>query len=260
MSENMQEMEDYERAVSMLLHGPAGVGKSTLGVSGPMPRLLLDSENSSRWVRQRKKRWDPLTEAPPVWDGTWELCVVKMTNWDVAKKVLEWIVSGQHPFRSVSVDSISELQQKAIAEISSGKAMKTQDWGVLLQNMGGFLRTLRDVINDGGQGIETMTLVSTSKKDANGVLKPYLQGQIASQVPYLFDITAYYYVDQFANPQTGVMEEHRVLFTGTHPEYEAKSRPSEFPTHVYDPTLEMVLDILFPKPPAEPAPQQLTNQ
>lgn len=244
---DMLPMEEYERAVSILVHGPAGVGKSTFGASGPAPRLLLDSENSSRWIRQRKKRWDPLTEPPPVYDGTWELCVVKMQNWDIAKKVLEWIVSGQHPFRSVSVDSISELQMKAMAEISNGKAMKTQDWGVLLQNMGGFLRTLRDVIDDGGQGIETMTLVSTSKKDANGVLKPYLQGQLASQVPYLFDITAYLYVDQFANPQTGAMEEHRVLFTGTHPEYEAKSRPSGFPPSLYDPTLEMVLDTLFPR-------------
>lgn len=258
MSEKMYEMEEYERAISMLVHGPAGVGKSTFGVSGPVPRLLMDSENSSRWVRQRKKRWDPLTEAPPVWDGTWELCVVKMTNWDVAKKVLEWIVSGQHPFRSVSVDSISELQMKAMTEISNGKAMKTQDWGVLLQNMGGFLRTLRDVIDDGGQGIEAMTLVSTSKKDANGVLKPYLQGQLASQVPYLFDMTAYLYVDQFTNPQTNAIEEHRVLFTGTHPEYEAKSRPSEFPPMVYDPTIDKVLDLLFPKPPEEPT-QQLTT-
>lgn len=239
-------MEDYERAVTMLVHGPAGVGKSTFAVSGPAPRLLLDSENSSRWVRQKKKRWDPLTEAPPVYDGTWELCVVKMTSWAIAEKVLEWIVSGQHPFRSVSVDSISELQVKAMDDISSGKPMKMQDWGVLLQNMGGFLRTLRDIIDEGGQGIETMVLVSTSKKDGNGVLKPYLQGQLASQVPYLFDITAYLYVDQLANPQNGALEEHRVLFTGTHPEYEAKSRPSGFPPTLYDPNLETVLQILFP--------------
>lgn len=238
-------MEDPDRAVTMVVHGPAGVGKSTFGVSGPVPRLLLDSENAARWVRQRKKRWDPLTEAPPVWDGTWELCVVKMNSWAVAQKVLEWIVSGQHPFKSVSVDSLSELQAKAIEEISAGKGMKMQDWGVLLQNMGGFLRTLRDVIDEGGQGIQVMTLVSTSKKDNNGVLKPYLQGQLASQIPYLFDITAYLYVDQFPNEQ-GEMVEHRVLFTGTHPEYEAKSRPSGFPTHMYNPTLITVLDTLFP--------------
>lgn len=252
-------MEDYERAVSMVVHGPPGVGKSTFGVSGPEPRLLLDSENSARWVRQRKVRWDPMTEAPPVYDGSWELCVVKLSNWAIAQKVLEWIVSGQHPFRSVSVDSISELQVKAIEEISSGKGMKTQDWGTLLQNMGGFLRTLRDVISEGGQGIETMTLVSTSKKDASGVLKPYLQGQLASQVPYLFDITAYLYVDQFANPQTGEMEEHRVLFTGTHPEYDAKCRPSGFPPTLYDPTLNTVLDLLFP-PPVDPNAQPPAQQ
>lgn len=234
-----------ERAAGILVHGHAGVGKSTLGVSGPAPRLLMDSENSHRFIRQRKTFWKPMEEEPPQADGTWDLCVVRLKDWETTQQTYKWLNSGNHPFRSVSVDSISEIQVKAIEAINGRNAMKMQHWGVLLQNMGGLLRDLRDIVGDESSAIETMALISTSKLYGE-TLKPYLQGQIASQVPYLFDITGYLYVDQVANQETGLIEEKRVLFTGTHPAFEAKSRVAELPQRLEDPTLEKMLYYMFP--------------
>src|SRR5439155_27339674 len=105
-----------ERAISMLIHGPAGGGKTHLGLSGPVPRLMMDVENASRFVRQRKVFWKPMSEPPPVYDGTWETCVVKVKDWPIAKKTYEVLASNQHPFRSVSVDSISETQVKSMED------------------------------------------------------------------------------------------------------------------------------------------------
>lgn len=235
------------RALRILVHGESGVGKSTFGCSGPLPRLITDVENSSQFLEQVQVTWNPLTERPPEWDGSWELCVVKMKNWDIAEATLNWLRSGQHPFRSVSVDSISELQVKLRESIQTGDEMKIQHWGKLLQNMGGYLRGLRDIVGDeeNPSHIETMTLVSTSIINEKGTLKPYLQGQIATQVPYLFDVTGYLYVDMLPNPQTGALEEKRVLFTGKHPMYEAKSRIARLPQTIIDPTLDLVMDYVF---------------
>lgn len=233
-----------ERGLSILVHGAAGAGKSTYGVTGPTPRLMMDAENSSRFVMQRKVTWNPLEQAPPVNDGTWDLCVVKIKNIDVANKTIEWLRSGNHPFRSVSIDSISEIQVKAQEDINGRNQMQTQHWGRLLQNMGGILRDLRDLVGTEESTIEAMILISTSK-DYDGTLKPYLQGQIATQVPYLFDITGYLYVDQVANQETGVIEEKRFLFTGMNPAFEAKSRVPNLPPTIQDPNISVMLDNIF---------------
>lgn len=228
----------------MLVHGPAGGGKSTFGVSGPLPRLMCDVENASRFIRQAKVMWDPMQGPPPAWDGSWELCVVKIREWKVAQKVLEYLSTGQHPFRSVSVDSISETQVKSMEDINGRNQFQTHHWGRLLQNMGGFLRDLRDITGDDRSPIEAMTLISTSQ-EKEGRWRPYLQGSIASQIPYIFDITGYLYVDQEVDQATGAVNEVRHLWTGVHPLYEAKCRVPGLPSDIRDPNISLLLDQIF---------------
>lgn len=233
-----------ERAISILVHGPAGAGKSTLGLSGPLPCLMLDVENASRFIRLRKKFWNPMAEPPPVYDGTWDICVVKVKEWPIAQKVLEVLKSNQHPFRSVSVDSISEAQVKSMEDINGRNQMQTAHWGRLLQNMGGLLRDLRDLTGVDHSPIESMVLICTStEKDKRW--KPYLQGSIKDIVPFLFDMTAYLYVDQEIDPATGFPVEVRKMFTGSHPLYEAKSRVPGFPATFSNPTINGILDQVF---------------
>lgn len=223
----------------MLVHGPAGSGKSTLGVSGPRPRLLMDVEGSGRFIRQKKVRWDPHTQDPPVDDGSWDLCIVNVKDWATAEQTYKHLKRSQHPFKSVTIDSISETQVKGMEAINGRNQFQTQHWGKLLQNMGGLLRDLRDIANDPDNPVEMMTLISTSIED-KGIIKPYLQGSIKSQVPYLFDITAYLYVDQVADANGEVVEK-RHLFSGNNPAFEAKSRVPDLPATIPDPNLEVIL-------------------
>ena len=233
-----------EEALGILVHGPAGAGKTTLGMTGLPPILLMDAERAARFIQLRKIKWDPLTQAPPVWDGTWDVAVVKTRDWPTAQKTLEWLRSGQHPFRTVVVDSISEIQIKAQEAINGRGEMKTQHWGKLLQNMGSFLRDLRDITDEEDNSLQILCLISTSK-DYDGTFKPYLQGSIASQVPYLFDMTGYLYVSQTPDEQ-GVVTDHRFLFTGNHPQYEAKSRVPGVPATIQDPNLTQMMYAIFP--------------
>lgn len=241
-----------ERAVSALIHGPAGSGKTTVGVSGPIPRLMMDVENASRFVYQRKVFWKPMEGPPPVWDGSWDLCVVKVKDWPIAKKTYEYLKSGQHPFRSLSIDSITEAQVKASEDINGRNQFQTHHWGQLLQNMGGLLRDLRDLCGDEDSTLETMVLICTSI-EKNGRWKPYLQGSIAALVPYIFDITGYQYVDQEIDAN-GQPKEVRKMFVGSHPLYEAKNRVPNLPDTLVEVNMEKLLDQIF-----GPLPQNLNS-
>lgn len=260
-----------EESLSILAYGPAGGGKTTLGLTGPKPLLLLDAETASRFIpKSRKVVWDPMKNSPPVFDGTWEICVVKIKSWAVAQKTLEYIRSDNHPFRTVMIDSISEIQIKAKEQIKGNKAFQLQDWGMLSQNMGAFLRELRDISASDTSKIEMTYLISTAKDYVQGenqprVWKPFLEGATAQIVPYLFDMTAYIYLDEVMvdprNPALGTQVQ-QVFFTGTHPTIEAKSRPPGIKPQIIGLTLEGLLRHVYQQDVPAPieAPQQVLEQ
>jgi AAA domain len=247
----------------MLVHGLAGAGKTSLAATAPKPLLLLDVEMASRFIRGRKIKWNPLTDAPPVADGTWDICVVSVDTFDKASKAYEYLKSRRHPFKSVVVDSISELQAKAVEKIKGRQQLQTQDWGKLLSQMAFFCRDLRDLTGDDDNIIEAVIITAMSK-DYDGILKPYLQGQIAAQVPYWMDITAYMYVTQQADQTTGVITDTRNLLIGNHPNYEAKSRVPGLPPVIENPNIVALLNGIFgeeveaqaPAPIEAPAPTE----
>lgn len=240
-----------DRALSVLVHGMSKVGKSTLSVTAPYPRLLLDVESASRFLPVVKTYWNPLDGSPPpVADGTWDTCIVNVDKFEVVKKAYEWLASGRHQFRSVILDSISELQKKAQEDISNRKQMRNQDWGTLLAEMGYFCRDLRDLTTHRTNPIEAIVITSMSfEKD--GMLKPYLQGQIVAQIPYLYDITGYYYEDQEVDPTTGHVQRVRRLLTAKHPQFEAGNRVPGLPEVITQPNIESMIESVFgPRPTA----------
>lgn len=231
-----------DRALTILMHGLSGAGKTTLAATAPKPLLLLDVEMASRFIRGRKIKWNPLTEAPPIWDGSWDICVVIVNEFQKAQVAYEYLKAGNHPFKTVVVDSISELQSKAVEKIKGRQQFQTQDWGKLLSVMSFYCKDLRDLA-EADEKIESIVITATSK-DYDGIIKPYLQGQIASQAPYWFDITGYLYVQQVADAQ-GTIIDTRNLLIGNHPNYEAKSRVPGLPTVIENPDISAMLDSIF---------------
>jgi len=91
----------------MVIYGGSKVGKTTFAATAPYPRLMLDIEGGHRFL-PGVRYWDPRREAPPVADGTWGTCVVVVSDYDIVLKAYEWLRSGQHQFKSLIIDSISE--------------------------------------------------------------------------------------------------------------------------------------------------------
>lgn len=243
-----------DRSLSVLVHGHSKVGKTTFAATAPYPRLFLDVESASRFLNVTKTVWDPMSQAPPVADGTWDTCVVYVRDYATVKKVYEWLSTGQHQFRSLIIDSISELQVRCQEAIAGRGQMQMQQWGELLRDMAGLCRDLRDLTMHPTNPLEAVVLTAMTV-NRDGIWKPYLQGQLATVIPYFWDLTGYLYVDQVQDDPTQPPYEVRRMLTRKHPEYEAGERVGgRLPNVVDVPNIETMLDTIFgPRPEAVPA-------
>lgn len=244
-----------QRSLTMMLYGESKVGKSTLAATAPYPRLMLDVEGGHRFLRLNVKYWDPMREAPPEADGSWDTCVVVVDSYDTVLKAYEWLRSGQHQFKSLIIDSISELQVKLFDKLAGTEQMKQQQWGEVLRHLGNFMRNVRDLTNHPTAPLEAIVLTAMGKKDVTGVYRPYLQGQIAAQAPYFYDILGAIAVETFPNPDpTQPAYRVRRMYIERTDQYEAGERVQGLLGSIVeaqDLNIERMLDIVFgPKPEA----------
>jgi hypothetical protein len=193
-------MSDIQRSLTVMVYGESKVGKSTFAVTAPYPRLMLDVEGGHRFLPIIVKYWDPLREEPPVADGTWDTCVVQVRSYDDVLKAYQWLQSGKHQFKSLIIDSISELQVKCMDSIAGSEQMKMQQWGELLRHMGGLLRDLRDLTMHATNPLEAVVLTAMARPSQDGRQRPYLQGQLAIQAPYFYDILGAITIEEMQNP------------------------------------------------------------
>jgi hypothetical protein len=193
-------VSEVQRSLTMLVYGESKVGKSTFAVTAPYPRLMLDVEGGHRFLPINVKYWDPLREEPPLADGTWDTCVVVVHDYDTVLKAYQWLQAGKHQFKSLIIDSISELQVKCMDNIAGVEAMKMQQWGELLRHMGALLRDLRDLTMHPTAPLEAVVLTAMATPDRDGRYHPYLQGQLKVQAPYFYDILGAISVETVPNP------------------------------------------------------------
>lgn len=217
--------------LSVLIHGESKHGKSTLACTAPPPLVVFDAEGSTKFLPMRVKRWDPLREAPPSYDGTWDAANVIVHDYDTLDQGLQWLESGQHQFRSVVLDSITEIQRKLKDKIAGVGEMNFDHWDNLLRRMDGLLRRFRDLTQHYSNPF-LMAVFTAETKMIDGQYRPSMQGQIKDAIPYLFDIVGCLQAMQYRNAdgspalsESGEPFEYRQLLTRpTNPLYYAGQR------------------------------------
>ena len=205
-----------QQGLSFLVHGNAKVGKSTFADSGPVPRVVFDVEGSSTWTPSRKIEWDPTREQPPRWDGTWDTAIVMVREARDVASGYRWLSSGQHPFNSCTVDSLTEYQQRVIDQMVGTGQMKREDWGGMLRQLSSMARQFRDLIINPVKPLWAVTFVAGTKYDEKiAKWRPMVQGQSQDYLPYYVDVLGY-----LGAQQDGT----RLIFIGPHPNYETGER------------------------------------
>jgi hypothetical protein len=143
--------------LSTLIHAGSKQGKTTVASTSPTPHLALDAEGGWKFIDEagfktgkklRRIRWNPATEAIPQYDGTWDLCSVTVRSWATMTLVYQHLTQRDHQFRSVTWDSITEVQRTCRDALKGTEAMQLQDWGVLLIQMDDMIRKFRNLTLD----------------------------------------------------------------------------------------------------------------
>lgn len=245
------------RSLSVLVHADSKVGKSTLAATTPPKRCFMDVEAAYRFLPLGKViKWDPMKDAPPAADGDWDTAVVITQNYDTFAAVKRWLVSGQHGFVSVILDSITELQVRCKDKIRSGSEdMDMRKWGSLLDQMERDIRDLRDLTEHQTNPLQAIVMTAmTSQKD--GKFRPYVQGQLSVKLPYFLDVIGYMYVEDVRvnpdHPTDFTTKKVRKMLTVPHAQFMAGNRvqgrlPEIMEIGEQEQTVITMLDMVFGK-------------
>jgi hypothetical protein len=220
---NGQPQGRQAQGLSIGVHAYPKMGKSSLGVSGPRPCALIDSEVAGIWTPGRKIYWDPARSTVPRWGGPgdWEICDIPVQSIDTLFAVQNVLASGQHPFNSISVDSVPAVAHRAMMAMAARRKMERDDWGQLLRDILQLIVGFKDLLVHPTNPVWSVVYVFPTHYDRNTrKMRPYLQGQSADLVPYQFDLMGTMYV-QGTHPD-GRPAHH--LFTGPSNQYETGDR------------------------------------
>lgn len=179
-------------ALTALIHGGTGVGKSWLLDTMISPRLIFDAEGGSGDTPSNKIEWKNVAEPPPEIPEGVDTVRVIVRNLTTLNTGLQWLESGKHSFKSVGIDSVTELQKRVMDKVVGTRPAEIQDWGVLLREMESLVRRFRDLTFPGtNKRLWTVAFI-TGERNA----LPHVQGQLADTLPYFVDVVGLLTVGQ----------------------------------------------------------------
>ncbi len=186
--------------LKILVHGPPGAGKTRLcATTGDLEHtLIISAEGGLLSIKE------------------WEIDVVQVTSIGEVYEVYEFLKKGEHKYRWVCLDSISEIAEVVL----QGEKLRSRDarraYGEMADTVFDLLRGFRNL---------PFHVVMTAKQGREGtdgrmLYTPMLPGrQLTLNIAYLFDEVFALRVEQNSEGEL-----KRVLQTGKSRSYEAKDR------------------------------------
>jgi len=225
-----------DTTVNMLIYGEAGTGKTVLAgsaaaVKAMSPVLFIDVEGGTM----------PLQSMYP------EVEVVRIKTFMDLQRVYDELYKNEHEYKTIVLDSITEMQKMAIHDLLQGNARRDpdinpdvpriQDWGVILNQTRKMVRGFRDLpIN-----VIFTALNDAERDDKRGKVnnRPLFQGKSKAEVPGFVDIVAFYYVVRKGDSVK------RMLLTDATDTTLAKDRSTKLPRSIEDPTMEVIYSTIM---------------
>lgn len=237
--------------LNILVYGDPGAGKTVLAgsadsVAAMSPVLFIDIEGGTFSIRERNPNVD----------------VVRVKSWNDMQQVYNALYSGDHDYKTVVLDSLTEIQKFSMYNIMKQLIKEDPDrdpdipsmreWGKNIEQIRLLVRAFRDL----PMNTIFTALAKEDKDPKTGKLKnrPSLSGKLANEVAGFLDIVGYLYT----KPIDGVY--HRLLLTQPTDQHVAKDRSDNFPQILQDPTMETVYDIAMGKVEVDQQPEEAEDE
>jgi len=240
-----------------LFYSPPGHGKTTLlgtaaGDERICPMLLLDFEAGTRSIGSKVVRIElnNLAKHKPTVD---KITAVRILDWQDFDDVHEFLRDVEHGYRSVALDSLSEINYlnltKTIDEAYRKDRKHDPDVAEqrdYLKSAGQMRRMVRN-FRDLPLHVFFTALAQTAQDPISRATmsQPQLTGKLAFEIPGLVEVTGYMAVVE-ERQDSGEISTYRALLTDSTERYFAKDRTEggKLGGFLADPTLPKIFDLL----------------
>lgn len=141
---------EINRARSWVVYGRSGTGKTTLAATFPKPILYLDIKDEGT---------DSINDVE-------DIDVMDVSSKDRLEEAYWWLTRNPDKYKTVVLDTVSQLQQIVVDEFAAGKrkrntskrpgewgSLTKQDWGEVAGSMKEWLVNYRDLARDHGMQV-----------------------------------------------------------------------------------------------------------
>lgn len=239
---SVQEAEDF---VNLLIYADSGTGKTVLaGSSDAVPEmspvLFVDGEGGTFSLR-----------------AFYPNCkVVRVKSWREMQELYNALRRGDHPYKTIVLDSLTEFQKFSMNEIMREVVEKDPDrdpevpsvreWGKSGEQIRRLVRGFRDL----PMNVIFTALVLDDKNQKTGktIYRPSLPGKLAKEIPGYVDLCLYMYKKDIPDPnEEGKTLNARLLLSSATEEYVCKDRSNNLPPILVEPTMRDIYDAVHGK-------------